>query len=158
LPRGDYRIDIYEAGDDPEMDNPLLSDNLQLGISAPITAVLLGESNPRLVYNQDNHQFIGDNQSRVRFVNAALDLLALEVDVEGGEPLLAALEYVLASRNRDIDSGTRTMIFREAGSTSHTTLFNFEFVPNHYYTFVVVGNGFVDGSVQVMVLDWNWRQ
>jgi hypothetical protein len=154
LEPGNYTIDIYEAG----TDTLLLSDALQLGITGPITAVLMGEHNPRLTFNQDNHQYIGANLSRVRFINAALDLLALEVTAEGEGSLIAALGYVLASRNRDIESGTRVMAFGETGGASFVTMPNFEFEPNHAYTFVALGNGLIDGSIQVLTMDWNWRQ
>jgi len=154
LEPGDYTIEIYEAG----TNTLLLSDNLQLGITGPITAVIMGERNPRLTFNQDNHQLIGADSARVRFINAALDLLALEVAVEGEDSLVSALDYVLASRNRDIPSGARTLNFGESGSTTFVTLPNFTFQPNHSYTFVALGNGLIDGSIQVLALDWNWRE
>ena len=152
--RADAPVGTYQLSLSDETDETLTSSTLNASPGELETVFLFGINRMRifsLTRQLDQHALL-------RFVNAALDLLSLDVNVEDGDTLIAGLAYVLASRNRNIESGTRTLIFSEAGSVSYTSLHNFEFAPNHYYTFVVVGNGLVDGSVQVLVLDWNWRQ
>ena len=118
----------------------------------------LGEGSLRLLTYQDDHQLIPENQARLRVINAAVNLPQLTVRDDSSTPLVGGLEYVLGSRNQNIDAGFRTLVFRETSGLDYVTLTDFEFQPNHFYTFIVIGNALIDGSIEVLPLDWNWQQ
>jgi hypothetical protein len=154
---GTYTIGIYQKGTLPNIDLPLWSGEVQLSSTSPLTGVASGENNLRMITHLDDHLLIPAEKGRIRFINAALNLLSLTVQDDQGDFIVREVEYVLGSRHRNIDAGERSLIFRETEGDTYATLSAFPLEANHYYTFVVVGNALIEGNVTVIVLDWTWH-
>lgn len=154
LPTGDYTASLREAG----IDDEVWSGNITISANSPLTGVALGENNFRLLTYLDDLQIIPAEQARVRVINAAFNVPLLTVRDGGDTPLVGGLEFALGSRNQNISLEPRTLTFRETDGIDLFTIEGQNFAFNHHYTFVVVGNAFVEDSLQAIVLDWNWQE
>lgn len=153
LPQGNYTVSLVEAGQPLADTTPLWTGRVSLG-TTPLTGVALGEVTLRLVTYQDDLQLIPAERARVRFINAALNLPLLTVYTDGSEPLIGGLEYILGSPNLNVEVGERPLIFKETEGAELVTLEAFQFEPNYFYTFIVVGNALVEDSVEVLRLGY----
>jgi len=155
---GSYSVSVYRMGEQPGSSTPLLApQTLSLSSTAPLTAVLMGESGLRLLTYQDDHQMIAADRARARFIHAAWNMRLLTVLGANNATLADGVDYVLATRNQNVPAGVQTLTFKETNAEVYAMLQDFEFAANHSYTFVMVGNVLVPDSVEVLVLDWNWQ-
>jgi Domain of unknown function (DUF4397) len=150
-----YLVRLFPAGE--LSDQPLWEGEVVLATNAPLTGVAFGENNLRLLTHVDNHLQIPRDESRIRFVNAALNMPLLTVRDDADEIIVADVEYALGSRNIVQAAETRSLIFAESGFADYVTLSDFNFQANHSYTFVIAGNALIDGNLEVLVLDWTWK-
>lgn len=154
FPTGSYSVELFETGG---LDNLLWNGIVELTTTFPRTGVALGEANLRLLTYADDLQQIPAERARVRFINAAQNLLSMSVLDTAGNPLVGGLEYALGSPNQNIPTDPQTLAFRETGVETYVTLEGFGFDRNTVYTFIVVGNIFIADETEVVVLTWNWQ-
>jgi hypothetical protein len=154
-----YTLTAYESGADPARVTPLWTGQTPITASSPLTAVLLGEANLRLLTYADDHFGIESGQTRYRFINAALNtlLVTLGDSRRPSEPLVRDIQYVLASGNRLTPATPATLTVSETGGQDYLTL-DYVFEANTAVTFVLVGNALVEGSMKLVPLTWSWRE
>jgi len=154
-----YTLAAYESGADPARTTPLWTGETPITASSPLTAVLLGEANLRLLTYSDNHFSIESGQTRYRFINAALNtlLVTLGDSRTPDEPLARDIQYVLASGNRLTPATPTTLTVSETGGQDYLTL-DYVFEANTAVTFVLVGNALVEDSMRLVPLTWSWRE
>ncbi len=157
LDPGTYTVGVYDVGDLPGSDTPIWSGAVELTANAPRTGVIMGEASLRLITYLDDHQLIPAERSRLRVINAALNLPLLTVRVDGqNTPLVGGLEYALGSGNQNLEPGPLALTFRETEGIDLLQR-DFSLLPNHYYTLVTVGNALVADEFSVLVLEWTWQ-
>lgn len=155
VPAGDYQIEVFPAGADPDADAPVIDETLTLAAGTDYTVAAVGEvANISAAVFEDDNSATAPGKAHVKVIHASPDAPAVDIAVAGGPVLFPNLGFPNAVGPAPVDARTYDLEVRAAGTdTVALPLSGVTLEEGNVYTVVAVGllNGTPTLSAEVAV-------
>lgn len=157
VPPGEYQIEVFAAGSDPDTDAPVIDETLTLAAGTDYTVAAVGQlADISAAVFEDDNSATAPGKAHVKVIHASPDAPAVDIAVAGGPVLFPNLAFPNAVGPAPVDAGTYDLEVRAAGtSTVALALDGVTLEEGKVYTVVAVGllNGTPALSAEVAIED-----